>query len=112
MDTNNCIFCKIASGEIKTDFVYQTEEVVAFKDLNPQAPTHILVIPKKHYPTLNEVDDAQLLSKLMLGVQETVKKLGITEYRTVINTGKQAGQEVFHIHLHILAGRQMLWPPG
>jgi len=107
-----CIFCKIANKEIPTEFVYEDEKVVAFRDLNPQAPVHVLVIPKKHYASLNEIADKEVFADLMYGVQSTAKKLGIKEYRTVINTGADAGQTVFHIHVHILAGRAMLWPPG
>lgn len=112
MSVQDCIFCKIANGEIKTDLVMETDDYVAFNDLNPQAPTHILLIPKKHYPSLKEIDDEKLMGKLFCGVNEVTKKLGISEFRTVINTGKLAGQEVFHVHLHILSGRQLLWPPG
>jgi histidine triad (HIT) family protein len=109
---NNCIFCKIANGEIPSNFIYENDEVVAFNDINPQAPVHILVVPKQHYPTLSDVEDLNLLGALLKSVQEITKKLNIKEFRTVINTGKTAGQEVFHVHLHILANRVMLWPPG
>lgn len=108
----NCIFCKIANKEIPSNLVYEDEFTAAFNDLNPQAPTHILIIPKKHYTSLNEVDDEKVMGALLNAVKETAKKLGITDYRTVINTGKGAGQEVFHIHLHMLAGRPFNWPPG
>lgn len=108
----NCIFCKIASKEIPTTPVYEDEYTIAFNDLSPQAPVHVLVIPKKHYESLNELNDEKTMSALFNAVRETVKKLGIKEYRTVINTGKEAGQTVFHLHIHILAGRPLLWPPG
>ena len=108
----NCIFCKIANKEIPSTFVYEDEYTVAFNDLSPQAPTHILVIPKKHFSSLNEVDDENIMSALFKAVQNVTKKLGISEYRTVINTGESAGQTVFHIHIHILAGRPLKWPPG
>ncbi len=108
----NCIFCKIANKEIPSNFVYEDEYTVAFNDLSPQAPTHILVIPKKHFSSLNEVDDENIMSALFKAVQNVTKKLGIKEYRTVINTGEAAGQTVFHIHIHILAGRPLKWPPG
>ncbi len=101
----DCIFCKIANGVIPTDFVYQNEYVVAFKDINPKASTHILVIPKEHYASLNELDNDKILLELFKGVKETAKKLNLESYRTVINTGKGAGQEVFHIHAHILSGK-------
>ena len=108
----NCIFCKIANKEIPSNFLYEDEYTVAFNDLNPQAPTHILVIPKKHFASLNELDDEKVMSALFKAVQNVTKKLGIKEYRTVINTGESAGQTVFHIHIHILAGRPLEWPPG
>lgn len=109
---DNCIFCKIARKEIPTPLVYEDDGVVAFNDLNPQAPTHILVIPKKHYASLNDVDDTALLGNLLNTVKKIAEKLGIKDYRTVINTGKEAGQEVFHLHIHLLSGRVMNWPPG
>ncbi len=112
MSDENCIFCKIANGEIPAVSVYENENVFAFNDINPQAPVHILVVPKKHYASLNELDDVSLMGELLNAVKEITKKLGLTEYRTVLNTGKQAGQEVFHIHFHILAGRNLNWPPG
>ena len=108
----DCIFCKIASKEIPAKLVYESENTVGFRDINPQAPVHILVIPKKHYESLNDVDDTALLGELLNAVREIAEKLDIKEYRTVINTGKLAGQEVFHIHIHILSGRDMKWPPG
>lgn len=112
MTSNDCIFCKIAKKELPVELVYENEKVVAFNDLSPQAPVHILVIPKKHYTSLNEIDEISLLGELLKSVKEITKKLNIREYRTVINTGKEAGQAVFHVHLHILAKREMLWPPG
>lgn len=108
----DCIFCKIANKEIATNLLYEDEETVAFSDLNPQAPVHILVIPKKHYASLNDLEDKNIMASLLIAVKNVTKKLDIQEYRTVINTGKQAGQEVFHIHLHVLAGRPLKWPPG
>ena len=108
----NCIFCKIANREIKSTFVYEDENTVAFNDLSPVAPTHILVIPKKHYSSINEVDDKKVFADLYNAVQKITQKLGIKNFRTVINTGEEAGQSVLHLHLHILAGRTMEWPPG
>ena len=108
----DCIFCKIANKEIPSNFVYETENIVAFNDINPQAPVHILVIPKKHIESLNDLYDKDLAGELLESVKEICKKLNITDYRTVINTGKEAGQEVFHIHLHIISGRPLKWPPG
>ena len=112
MTNNDCIFCKIATKEIPVPLVFENEDIVAFNDINPQAPRHILVIPKKHYESLNEVNDKNVLGNLLFAVKEITEKEGIKEYRTVINTGKEAGQAVFHIHLHILSGRELLWPPG
>ena len=108
----NCIFCKIANKDIPSNIVYENEEVIAFNDLSPQAPVHVLVIPKKHYSSLNEIDEKNVMGELLNAVKETAKKLGISEYRTVINTGASAGQTVFHIHIHVLAGRPFNWPPG
>lgn len=108
----DCIFCKIANKKIPTEPVYEDENTIAFNDLNPQAPVHVLVIPKKHYASLNELDDEKNMAALLKAVKEVARKLGITDYRTVINTGKEAGQEVFHIHFHVLAGRPLKWPPG
>lgn len=109
---DNCIFCKIANKEIPSNFVYEDDETVAFNDLNPQAPVHILVIPKKHFASVNELDDEKVMTALFKAVKNVTKKLGIDEYRTIINTGESAGQTVFHIHVHILAGRPLKWPPG
>ncbi len=108
----DCIFCKIANKEIPSEFVYENEHIVAFNDINPAAPVHILVIPKKHVESLSELEDKNLMAELLDGVRLVTKKLNIKDYRTVINTGKEAGQEVFHIHLHIISGRPLKWPPG
>lgn len=109
---NDCIFCKIANKEIPTDPVFENDEVIAFNDLNPQAPVHILVIPKKHYSSLKVVDDFSVMAKLFEAVSKITKAQNISDFRTVINTGEKAGQSVFHIHVHILAGRPLNWPPG
>lgn len=101
---SDCIFCKIINGDFNTEFVYEDENAVVFKDINPKANIHLLVVPREHVPSLNELDDEQLLGKLMMVVKKVTKKLGINSYRTVINTGKEAGQEVFHLHIHILSG--------
>ena len=101
----DCIFCKIISGDFGTEFVYENDYAVVFKDINPKADTHLLVVPKLHVESLNELDDKNLLGELLLTVKTVTKNLGIKSYRTVINTGKEAGQEVFHLHIHILAGR-------
>ena len=113
MTNNDCIFCKIANKEIKTELILETDDYVSFKDLNPQAPFHALVIPKEHFSSLNDLENIELMGKLLEGVQKTAEKLGIKEnYRTVINTGKEAGQAVFHLHVHVLGGRPFNWPPG
>ncbi|MDH5485663.1 MAG: histidine triad nucleotide-binding protein [Gammaproteobacteria bacterium] len=112
----DCIFCKIISGDIPGDIVYQDDDVLAFRDLTPQAPMHVLVIPKKHISTINDIqpEDAALIGKMFLAAQQVAKEEGYTErgYRTVMNCNAEAGQSVFHIHLHVLAGRAMHWPPG
>ncbi len=113
---SDCLFCKFVSGEIEPDKVYEDDHVLAFRDINPQAPTHILVIPKKHIPTLNDLqaEDEALVGKLYLAAQKIARDEGIAEdgYRTVMNCNEMAGQTVFHIHLHLLGGRGMAWPPG
>lgn len=110
----NCIFCKIASGEVQAQIVYQDEEVVVFKDLNPQAPTHLLIIPVKHIVKLDEASeqDMALLGKLQLTAAKVARELGIKDFRLVTNNGKGAGQSVEHLHYHLMAGRRFLWPAG
>ncbi len=112
----DCLFCKMASGEIVPDVVYEDEDLLAFRDINPQAPTHVLVIPKRHIATLNDVrpDDAELLGRLLLAARHIAREVGIADrgYRTVLNCNAEAGQSVFHVHLHLLGGRPMGWPPG
>lgn len=114
--SEKCLFCQMVSGQMKPDIVYQDEKVLAFRDINPQAPVHVLVIPKRHVTTLNDLsgDDAELAGALVLAAQRIAQALGIaqTGYRTVINTNPEGGQVVFHVHLHLLGGRQMRWPPG
>ncbi len=100
----DCIFCKIINGDFGTEFVYENEFAVVFKDINPKADTHLLVVPRLHVESLNELEDEELLGKLLMTVKDVTKKLGLSSYRTIINTGKEAGQEVFHLHLHILSG--------
>lgn len=113
---SDCLFCKFVNGEIQPNKVYEDDEVLAFRDINPQAPTHILVVPKRHIPTLNDLQDADgaLIGKLYLTAQRIAQEEGLAEdgYRTVINCNEAAGQSVFHIHLHLLGGRRMQWPPG
>lgn len=112
----NCLFCKIVNEEIPAKVVFENEEVLAFHDVNPQAPTHILIIPKHHIPTLNDTDvnDEQLLGRMMLTAKNVAQEQGLTEdgYRLVLNINSGGGQEIYHIHLHVLGGRQMSWPPG
>ena len=112
----DCLFCKIARREIPATLVYEDERVAAFQDLNPQAPTHILVIPKRHIATLNDLstEDDQLVGELVRRAGAIAAERGLSAggYRTVFNTNRDAGQTVFHIHLHLLAGRPMAWPPG
>ena len=110
----DCIFCKIASGEVQAKIVYQDEDVVVFKDLNPQAPTHLLIIPVKHIAKLDEANeqDMALLGKLQLTAAKIAKNMGITDFRLITNNGKGAGQSVEHLHYHLMAGRRFLWPAG
>jgi histidine triad (HIT) family protein len=110
----SCIFCRIAHGEIPTQMVAHNKEIVAFRDLNPQAPVHILIVPTKHIKSLDDATDFDLLGRMMalaaaIARQEKISKTG---YRTVINTGKAGGQSVDHLHMHLLGGREMTWPPG
>lgn len=112
----DCIFCKIANKEIPSTIIYEDNDVIAFNDVNPEAPVHILVIPKKHIASLNAAteEDQQLLGKLLLTVQKLAADHGIAEsgYRVVTNCGEQGGQSVMHLHFHLLGGREMLWPAG
>ena len=100
----DCIFCKIINGDFNTKFVYEDDDAVVFNDINPKANIHMLVVPKLHVESLNELEDVELLGRLMNIVRRVTKQEGIKSYRTVINTGKEAGQEVFHLHIHILSG--------
>ena len=109
-----CIFCRIASGEIHAQMVANNKEIAAFRDLSPQAPVHILIIPKKHIRSLDDATDPDLLGRMLtlaaaIARQEKIAKTG---YRTVINTGADGGQSVDHLHIHLLGGRHMTWPPG
>lgn len=112
----DCIFCKIAEGTIPADKVYEDEQVVAFRDLNPQAPVHVLVIPRKHIATLNDLteEECALLGRLQWVATHLARQEGIAEdgYRTVMNCNADGGQSVYHLHMHLLGGRQMEWPPG
>jgi histidine triad (HIT) family protein len=113
----DCIFCRIANGEIPAQIVRKSPDAVAFHDLTPQAPTHVLIIPTKHYPSLRDAtgpDGESVLGKLMAFAAQVAADLGLDTggYRIVTNTGPDAGQSVFHLHLHLLGGRRMAWPPG
>ena len=116
MSSPDCLFCKIATGKIPAQLVHETPDVVAFRDISPQAPTHILIIPRRHIPSVSDLGegDADLMGKLFLAARELATEEGIEEngYRMVVNAGADAGQTVFHIHLHLLGGRSMGWPPG
>ena len=112
----SCLFCRIAAGEIPADIVYSDEEVVAFRDIAPQAPTHILIIPRKHIASVNDLteDDTEVMGHLFQVARQLAESEGIADdgYRMVLNAGADGGQTVFHIHLHLLGGRPMAWPPG
>ena len=109
----DCIFCKIASGEIQGTVVYQDEHVTAFRDLNPQAPTHVLVIPNRHVDSIVQLDDAELSFRLLEAARTVALQEGLgSGWRLVTNVGPDAGQTVFHLHWHVLGGRHMAWPPG
>lgn len=112
--TENCVFCKIVSGEIPAELVYQDENVIAFNDLNPQAPTHLLFVPTLHVENAAALAELSpvVLGALFNAVGKVTTKLSISDYRTVFNTGAGAGQSVFHAHLHLLSGRDFNWPPG
>jgi histidine triad (HIT) family protein len=112
----DCLFCKIVSGQIPAAIVYQDDHVLAFNDVNPQAPTHVLIVPKRHIATLSDLtpDDDRIVGELARRAAAIAAERGIAAggYRTVFNTNRDAGQTVFHIHLHLLGGRAMHWPPG
>jgi histidine triad (HIT) family protein len=113
---SDCLFCRIAAGEIPAEIVLATPDLVAFRDINPQAPTHILIIPRRHIATVSNLEpsDAEIMGKLFLAAQDLAGRDGITEggFRMVVNAGADAGQTVFHVHMHLLGGRRMDWPPG
>lgn len=112
----DCLYCKIINREIPSSIVHEDQRVIAFRDINPQAPTHVLVIPRRHIASLNElsVEDDQLVGEVVRRASLVAKDLGLaaTGFRTVFNTNRDAGQTIFHIHLHLLGGRSMGWPPG
>ncbi|HCN06722.1 MAG TPA: histidine triad nucleotide-binding protein [Lentisphaeria bacterium] len=112
----DCLFCKMVSGEINPDTVYEDDDILAFKDINPQAPLHVLIIPKAHIATVNDLSDANAatVGRLFLTAKQIAADNDLTDpgYRLVVNCNADAGQTVFHIHLHLLGGRPMTWPPG
>ncbi|NLJ80336.1 MAG: histidine triad nucleotide-binding protein [Firmicutes bacterium] len=111
----DCLFCKIARGEIPTELLLETENLVAFNDINPEAPTHILVVPKKHIPSLAHVEDGEqgILGEILLALRDLAEKKGLKQgFRVVVNTGTHGGQSVGHLHFHLLGGRSLRWPPG
>ena len=114
--TDDCLFCKMANGEIKSDVLYEDDDVLAFSDINPQAPVHFLVVPKQHITTLNDLESShsELVGKMYLAAKKVADDEGVANggYRTVMNCNSGAGQTVWHIHLHVLGGRTMTWPPG
>lgn len=113
---SDCLFCKIVAGEIPADIIKEGDDWLAFRDINPQAPTHVLIIPRQHVATLNDVDEdsADIISSLTLAAKTIAREEGIADsgYRTVMNCNSDGGQSVYHIHVHLLGGRSMRWPPG
>ncbi len=113
---SNCLFCKIIAGEIPSEFVYEDDNIIAINDINPQAPTHLLIIPRKHISTLNDLtpDDTLLAGQLLQATKNLAAKLGFADngYRVVINCNEHGGQTVLHIHVHLLGERELTWPPG
>jgi histidine triad (HIT) family protein len=111
--SDDCLFCKIAAGEVAARKVHEDDETLAFVDLNPQAPTHLLVIPKQHIADVLELaKDADAGAAVLRGIKAAAEAAGLSDFRVVFNTGAQAGQSVFHVHAHVLGGRRMQWPPG
>jgi histidine triad (HIT) family protein len=110
----DCLFCRIAAGEIPSDIVHRDESVVVFRDINPRAPTHLLAISRRHIPSVAELNegDGELLAALFGALRQVAEEAGVNGYRIVTNVGADAGQSVFHLHFHLLAGRPMAWPPG
>jgi histidine triad (HIT) family protein len=114
--SDDCLFCKILAGEIPADIIFESDDVIAFRDINPQAPTHALIIPRRHVATINDLEDGDetLVGDLFLAARKIAADEGIADagYRVAMNCNEAAGQTVFHLHLHLLGGRQLGWPPG
>ena len=114
--SDDCLFCKILAGDIPADIIYESDSVIAFRDISPQAPTHVLIIPRRHIATIHDLEesDRETIGNLYLAAKEIAADEGLSEsgYRVVMNCNRGAGQSVFHIHLHLLGGRAMTWPPG
>ncbi|MBW1645798.1 MAG: histidine triad nucleotide-binding protein [Deltaproteobacteria bacterium] len=108
---SDCLFCKIVAGEIPADIVYENDQLIAFKDINPKAPVHLLIVPRKHYPTLNDIPDEEMdiIAEIHKAVKVLAKKFGVAEsgYRTLVNTNKEGGQVIYHVHYHLIGGRQL-----
>ncbi|MGN6522073.1 MAG: histidine triad nucleotide-binding protein [Actinomycetes bacterium] len=111
-DRSSCLFCRIADGDLPADVVLDSGRVIAFRDLSPQAPTHVLVIPKTHWPTVGDIDDAGVLAELVSTAKQVAESEGLAGYRLVFNSGEAAQQTVHHVHGHVLGGRPLTWPPG
>lgn len=116
MSQDDCLFCKILSGEIPADIIHETETTIAFRDISPKAPTHVLIIPRKHIATINDIEaeHESLVGSLYTAARDIAASEGLADdgYRVVMNCNEAAGQTVFHLHLHLLGGRQLGWPPG
>jgi histidine triad (HIT) family protein len=113
-ETASCLFCRLVRGEIPAKIVAETPECVAFRDIDPRAPTHVVIVPRDHIPTLSDVQDPTVVGRLALLAAQIAESEGVTQsgYRTVINTNADGGQTVFHLHMHLLGGRKLTWPPG
>jgi len=116
MTAPDCLFCKIIAAEIPADIVCESSDVIAFRDINPQAPTHVVIVPRRHIATINDLEnsDAEIVGQLFLAARDIARQEGLAEdgYRVAMNCNAAAGQTVFHIHLHLLGGRKFSWPPG
>jgi len=116
MSEQDCLFCSIVAGDIPADVIYESDAAIAFRDINPQAPTHVLIIPRKHIATINDLEagDKEIVGSMYMAAREIAQQEGIdvAGYRAVMNCNEGAGQTVFHIHLHLLGGRSLGWPPG